>query len=574
MRGLRVSAVALIALLVSLVAGSASAEKRVALVIGNAKYEHAIPLANPVNDATLMAKTLREAGFEVVDGTDLDKFGMQRAVDRFTEAAFDADVGLVYYSGHGIQVDGRNYLIPVDAELTSAAHLKTRTLQAEDILASLPPDPAIGILILDACRDNPLSRSLMASLPATRSTAVGTGLAAVQAVTQGTGTGGTLIAYATDPGSVALDGRGENSPYTIALAKNLAVPGVELQSALVRVRGEVTEATLGKQRPWHNASLGREVFLGGLPPEPEPPPPPPEPAKVEEPAISPIEQIVWEEASKRNTRAHYEAYLAQFPEGAFTALARINMDQLKAAEEAAGKAAEKAAQEAAKAEEEAVRVAALAEEKSRAAAAIVEPPPPPAPKAVDGDAGTELTEAALSLDRDGRREVQERLLVLGFEVGRPDGGFGSRTRNAISAWQDESGLTATGFLTRKQLVRLKLESETLHQAYREQQREAEKQAAEERDAADKQRAASRQAEREKAAARQQEKQKAAKTQREQTKTAAKQKDRKSADKQAAVAPAQKSVSRMKACLSPSVIMVVKTYVPRDRPCPIGAREVK
>lgn len=151
-------------------------EKRVALVIGNSHYANAPELATPANDAKLMAATLRKAGFEVIDGIDLDKAAMTATIDRFAEAAYDADIALVYYTGHGVQVDGRNYLVPVDAQITSPAHLKTRTLVAEDMLAALPPGPAVGIVILDASRDNPLAKSLAGS--ATRPVKVGPGLKA------------------------------------------------------------------------------------------------------------------------------------------------------------------------------------------------------------------------------------------------------------------------------------------------------------------------------------------------------------------------------------------------------------
>ena len=129
------------------------------------------------------------------------------------------------------------------------------------MLDALPPDPGVGVVILDACRDNPLARTLAASLPKTRSTTA-PGLAAVEIASSDVGTGGVLIAYATDPGAVSYDGNGANSPYTTSLAKHLAEPGVDIQSALTRVRGEVTAETNGRQRPWHNASLGREVFIG------------------------------------------------------------------------------------------------------------------------------------------------------------------------------------------------------------------------------------------------------------------------------------------------------------------------
>ena len=442
--------------------------KRVALIIGNSKYEHAIALPNPANDAHLMAATLRDAGFQVIEGTDLDKTGMVDAIDRFTEVSYDAEVAVVYYSGHGMQVEGHNFLIPVDAELTAPAHLKTRTIQVEQILAALPPDPAVGIIILDACRDNPLSRSLAAALPATRSTSVGTGLAAVQASATGTGTGGTLIAYSTDPGAVALDGKGANSPYTTALAKYIAQPGVELQSALTRVRGDVTEATLGKQRPWHNASLGREIYLGGKPPVAASAQPQitigEEAAKAPEVASTAassweVEQRLWDEASRRDSAPYYEAYLEQFPAGRFATVAQLNIDRLKEAKANPQQVASADPTKPLDANGSAFRTGVSV------------------PEEVKTLPGTEITEAAIALDKTARIDLQLRLEALGFELGGIDGSLGGRSRKAIAEWQTRHGIVSTSFLTREQYTLLTVETDPMMAAIRAQH-EADKAAAE------------------------------------------------------------------------------------------------
>lgn len=444
--------------------------KRVALIIGNSKYQHAIALPNPANDAHLIAATLRDAGFQVIEGTDLDKAGMVDAIDRFTEVSYDAEVAVVYYSGHGMQVEGHNFLIPIDAELTAPAHLKTRTIQVEQILAALPPDPAIGIIILDACRDNPLSRSLAAALPATRSTSVGTGLAAVQASATGTGTGGTLIAYSTDPGAVALDGNGANSPYTTALAKYIAQPGVELQSALTRVRGDVTEATLGKQRPWHNASLGREIYLGGKPPVAAAAQPQitigEEAAKAPEVANTAassweVEQRLWDEASRRDSEPYYAAYLEQFPAGRFATVARLNIDRLKEASANPQQVASADPTKPLDANGSAFRTGVSV------------------PNEVKALPGTEITEAALALDKTARIDLQLRLAALGFELGSPDGSLGARSRKAIAEWQTRHGIVSTSFLTREQYTLLTVETDPMMAAIRAQH-EADKAAAAQR----------------------------------------------------------------------------------------------
>ncbi|RWB59713.1 caspase family protein [Mesorhizobium sp.] len=429
--------------------------KRVALVIGNSKYVNAVPLPNPANDAQLIASTLRNAGFDVIEGVDQDNQGMHSLISRFTEESYNADLAVIFYAGHGMQVDGKNYLIPVDAELTSPAYLKTRTVQIDEFMAALPPDPAVGVIILDACRDNPLARTLAASLPKSRS--LGAGLAPVEAKADGVGTGGVLIAYATDPGAIAFDGNGVDSPYSLALAKHLTEPGVEIQSALTRVRGEVTEATQGRQRPWHNASLGREVFLGKQAVEAAPVAAPvadaakttaaPAPAPVaSEPPSWEVEQRLWDEASKKNAIPFYEAYLEQFPNGRFATVAKLNIDQLKDP-----KAGSK-------------QVAALDTNEANAGSAVRTSVG--ITDEMKQTPGTEQTEGAIGLDRNGRIDLQLRIEALGNELGQVDGNIGPKTRQAIGVWQGKNGLPQTTYLTRAQLAFLTIQTDPMMDAIR------------------------------------------------------------------------------------------------------------
>ncbi|CDX29018.1 conserved exported hypothetical protein [Mesorhizobium sp. ORS 3359] len=429
--------------------------KRVALVIGNSKYVNAVALPNPANDARLIASTLRNAGFEVIEGVDQDNAGMHSLISKFTEESYNADLAVICYAGHGMQVDGRNYLIPVDAELTSPAYLKTRTVQIDEFMAALPADPAVGIIILDACRDNPLARTLAAALPKSRS--LGAGLAPVDAKADGMGTGGVLIAYATDPGAIAFDGNGVDSPYSLALAKHLTEPGVEIQSALTRVRGEVTEATQGRQRPWHNASLGREVFLGKPVAETASPAATPAtdaakatatPAPVaSEPPSWEVEQRLWDEASKKNAIPYYEAYLDQFPNGRFATVAKLNIDQLK--DPAASKQVTALGADDASANPgSAVRTSVGITDEMRKTQ------------------GTELTESAIGLDRNGRIDLQLRIEALGNELGQVDGNIGPRTRQAIGVWQGKNGLPSTTYLTREQLALLVIQTDPMMDAVR------------------------------------------------------------------------------------------------------------
>src|SRR5262249_41604547 len=212
---------------------------------------------NPPNDARAMAAALRAIGFDVVEGIDLNRIAMEERVRAFLSKAGAAKVALMFYAGHGLQVDGRNYLVPVDARLESASDLNFGTVELDKILASLDDPARANIIILDACRDNPLARSFASR---TRSAAVGTGLAAYTAL----GTG-TLIAFSTAPGKVAADGLGANSPFTEALMKHLRTPGLEVRQMLTRVRNDVASVTGEKQVPWDNSSLRGDVYLAGLP---------------------------------------------------------------------------------------------------------------------------------------------------------------------------------------------------------------------------------------------------------------------------------------------------------------------
>ena len=266
------------------------------------------------------------------------------------------------------------------------------------------------------------------------------------------GTGGVLIAYATDPGAIAFDGNGVDSPYSLALAKHLTEPGVEIQSALTRVRGEVTEATQGRQRPWHNASLGREVFLG-KPAAPAVAPaadagnttaaPAPAPVASEPPSWE-VEQRLWDEASKKNAIPYYEAYLDQFPNGRFATVAKLNIDQLK--DPTAGK-----------------QVAALDTNANPGSAVRTSVGITDEMKQTQG---TELTESAIGLDRDGRIDLQLRIEALGNELGQVDGNLGPRTRQAIGVWQGKNGLPPTTYLTREQLAFLVIQTDPMMDAVR------------------------------------------------------------------------------------------------------------
>lgn len=235
--------------------------KRLALVIGNGAYAHVKALPNPANDARAVAKSLRDIGFTVSEGIDLDRASMQKVTRDFLREAARAQVAIVYYAGHGVQVDGRNYLIPVDVELKAGSSMTEAMIDMDTIMAGLDDQVRTNILIFDACRNNPMAQQVASAGP-NRAIEGASGLAAPTSLGAGATLGaGTLIAFATAPGQVALDGEGANSPFSAALSRHLGTPGLEVQQMLTRVRAEVVSTTKSKQVPWSNSSLLGEVYL-------------------------------------------------------------------------------------------------------------------------------------------------------------------------------------------------------------------------------------------------------------------------------------------------------------------------
>src|SRR5262245_52287648 len=239
-----------------LLAPAAFAADRVALVIGNGAYAHATQLPNPPNDAADMAKALRDIGFDVVDGIDLDRRGMEERIRSFADRLGSAKVALFFYAGHGMQVAGKNYLIPTDAKLQKPGDLAFDAVDVQVVLAQMEATQRVNLVFLDACRDNPLARSFASTLgSASRSASVGRGLASIQSAV------GTMIAFATQPDAVALDGGGRNSPFTAALLNHIRAPGVDIAVTMRRVRVDVLAATNQQQVPWDHSSLTDSVVL-------------------------------------------------------------------------------------------------------------------------------------------------------------------------------------------------------------------------------------------------------------------------------------------------------------------------
>jgi uncharacterized caspase-like protein len=294
-------------------AGPARAEKRVALVIGISNYQRAPALSNPLHDAEAMGALFKKAGFDIVEEKrDLGILDLRRVIRDFSDRAQDADIAVVYYAGHGIEVGGLNYIVPADAKLVTDYDVEDETISLDRLLKALDPVKHLRLVILDACRDNPFSQSMKKNF-ASRS--IGRGLARVEPTTSN-----TLVAFSTKAGAVADDGDGENSQYTSALLKYLAEPGVDLRVAFGRVRDEVLKKTSNHQEPFVYGSLGGDNLA--LVPQPA------KPAVTEADA-----RIDYEFAAQIGTKEVWDSFLASHPTGFYANLARAQKGKLIAAEQ-------------------------------------------------------------------------------------------------------------------------------------------------------------------------------------------------------------------------------------------------
>jgi uncharacterized caspase-like protein len=238
-------------------AAPALAERRVALVIGNSQYRGpGLALSNPRNDASDVAASLRALGFEVIEALDLDKRSLDLNLQKFARAATDADAVLFFYAGHAMQFQGRNYLTPIDAELEDEISLRYQMVSLDDVRAALDRANGVKIMILDACRNNPLADRLVRRLYGqNRSVGNVRGLARIDR------TQGMVVAYATAADDVAQDGTGRNSPFTAALLSRMKEPGLEIEMMFRRVTADVSARTGGRQRPETYISLLSEYYL-------------------------------------------------------------------------------------------------------------------------------------------------------------------------------------------------------------------------------------------------------------------------------------------------------------------------
>jgi hypothetical protein len=386
---------------------AALADKRVAFVVGNGAYRNVPQLPNPVIDAKSMVKTLRSVGFDVVEGTNLTRDKMTEKLLDFGKKAEGADVAVFFYAGHGIAVNGTNYLLPVDADLKSEMDVKLGAAINVDLtLEQTMADAKVKLVFLDACRDNPFAAKIR-SAKATRSVAVATGLAEMKSGE------GTLIAFATGPGQTALDGEnGTNSPFTRALVANITQPGVEIQQAMTKVRAQVNEETNKNQLPWGHTNLIGTVYLNptGAPSDKATD----TPTTVANAPASDIELEFWRSVKDSNKPEELNAYLSNYPNGTFKALALGRIASLQNGPSTT----------------------------TRNLSTEIDP-------ATFTDEADQTSEDQIGLDKRRRRDVQRRLTGLGFDV-KATGKFDDETRSVIRRWQAARGYPPTGYLNNLQ----------------------------------------------------------------------------------------------------------------------------
>jgi uncharacterized caspase-like protein len=297
-----------------------AAEKRVALVVGNSAYRYARKLDNPTNDAADIGAALKRLGFQVIEGLDLDKAGLDARIREFTRALRGADVGVFFYAGHGLHALGQSYLVPVDAQLTGTPALDVELVRLDIVHRTMEREAKTNILFFDACRDSPFSENLARAM-GTRSAEIGRGLGIIQ------GGAGTLISFSTQPGTLALDGKGRNSPYSAALARQLAGSHEDLGAMLIAVRNDVMKATDHRQVPWeHSALTGRFYFNPAVRPAAAETAPPRATATA---SAAREAYEAWSAARDTTSMAVLEAFVARYRDTFYAELARARMAYLR-----------------------------------------------------------------------------------------------------------------------------------------------------------------------------------------------------------------------------------------------------
>ena len=426
-----------IVLIAAMLAGAASAhaERRVALVVGNAAYSHAATLRNPRNDATDVAAALRQLGFEVLLGVDLDQQQFARKIDEFGRALDQADVALFYYAGHGLQINDKNYLVSTKAELSSEFLVSAETIELDGVIRLMESRSQTSMIFLDACRNNPLAEKLRRNLVAQKRGAVfGRGLARVEPSGHD-----TLVAFAAAPGQEAADGSERNSPFTGALLKYLPTPGLEVSVMLKDVSAEVRRSTGNSQRPQQLSDMSRAFYFAKAETGPVSVPvaavKPPELATPALPArdSQAFELAFWSGAQAANECEAVRAYLHRFPDGGFVDLARISERRLCAGRRVTMIEADQPPASAS----------------AQPAPAAQAPPSTPSGGAGGGqlaalpDAPVETPAAATSANPEATdaglpRRIQLELIRLGCSTEEADGAWGTDSRGAVRRFNRHS----------------------------------------------------------------------------------------------------------------------------------------
>jgi len=297
--------------LVLLCAPAPAAPKRVALVVGVAHYQHAPALENPLNDARGMDATLKRLGFEVETVTDPSRADLEAAIRRLGARAVGAEVALFHYSGHALEVGGRNWILPVSFNTNVEREMPFEAVDLATVIDQTTGSARVSLIFLDACRNNPFAPKL-----AGRGRGVESGGLAEVAISAA----GMLIAFATAPGEIANDGTGANSPFTGALMKRLETPGTEIKTVMGRVIEDVASETGDRQRPWMTFTLKGDFYLTA--------PPPAGAAAPASAAKGPdADALFWQSIMASRDPADYKAYLERFPNGVFAALAKTRAAQ-------------------------------------------------------------------------------------------------------------------------------------------------------------------------------------------------------------------------------------------------------
>jgi uncharacterized caspase-like protein len=430
---------------------SALAEKRVALVIGNSAYQKVARLANPANDAAAVAAMFKAAGFDAVESKlNVPASELRKSLRDFAARTRDADIAVVYYAGHGIELDGTNYLIPVDATLETDGDVLDETVPLDRVLFAVEPAKQLRLVILDACRDNPFAKTMKRTIAAR---AVGRGLAKIEPTSPN-----TMIAFAAKAGSTASDGDSKNSPFAAALVEHLPKPGLDLRRAFGFVRDDVLKSTGNKQEPYVYGSLGGDdLSLVAAKPAATGPQTDPQAAVRRD----------YELALQAGDRDAWEAFLQAYPDGFYANLAKVQLKKI-AAEETRVAAAEKARlaeQEKARLAAEGAKQAEIA--KAAAAARAAEDARIAAEKArqVEQEKAAAAEKARLAAEKaasekkdqlaalpppaekpeqpgqiDLPRALQAELRRVGCNTGAVDGNWNAASQKALDLFNKHAGM--------------------------------------------------------------------------------------------------------------------------------------